>query len=164
MTFADAQSAVWIVGRPKWLGSRQWIPMKFPREIPALGGTSGDLLELAVMAVIAVVWLVPAILGTLEYLIKLAVRPFRLLLRSSARSAGWGFDVVRAVAADAPVTDKPAPVRMTVWAPNRAGVRRVHRVVLSQLPEGGGLHRPDIQQAVHEAGAAIRAVAPSQPS
>jgi hypothetical protein len=164
MIFVDAQSAVWTVGRPKWLGSRQWIPIKIPREMPAAGGFSGDIFELVVVVVVAVVWVVPKILGTLEYLIKLLIRPFRLLLQPSARTAGWGFDVVRAVAANAPVTEKPAPVRMRVWAPNRAGVRRLHQVVLSQLPEGGGFGRPEIQQAVRDIGATVRTVTPSQPA
>jgi hypothetical protein len=144
MIFTDAQSAVWTVDRPRWLGSRQWIPIKIPREMPAFGGISGDIFDLVVFVVIAVVWLIPKILGTLEYLIKLAIRPFRLLLQPSARAAGWGFDVVQVVAADA----APAPVRRHVWASDRAGARRLHQLLVSRLPEGGRFDQPGIQQAL----------------
>jgi hypothetical protein len=164
MIFADAQGGVWTVARSKWLGSRQWIPIKNPRELLPSGGLTGDVFELALLVVLAVVVLVPIVLGTVEYLLKLLIRPLRLLIQPSARAAGWGFDVVQVVPAGAPVTAKPVPVRIHVRVPDRAGARRLRKHLASFLPTGGGLHHPQIQQAFRDFDATVQADSPSRPS
>jgi hypothetical protein len=157
MIFADAQGGVWTVGRTRWLGSRQWIPIKNPREFIPSAGLTGDIFELALLVVLAILVLVPIILGTLEYLLKLLIRPLRLLLQPSARDVGWGFDVVQVVPAGAPVTVKPTPVRMHIRVPNRAGARQLRQQFVTCLPTGGGLHQPQIQQGLRVANATVQA-------
>lgn len=151
---------MWTVSRPRWLGSKQWIPIKNPRELLPRGGLTGDIVELALLAVLAVVVLVPIILGTLEYLFKLLIRPVRLLVQPSARAAGWGFDVVQVIPAGTPLTAKPAPVRLHIRVPHRAGAQQLRQHIASLLPTGGGLRHPQVQQAFRHFGATVHTATP----
>jgi hypothetical protein len=153
----DAQGGVWNVGRTRWWGSRQWIPVKNPRELLPSGGLTGDIVELVLLALLALVVLVPIILGTLEYLIKLMTRPLRLWLQPSARAAGWGFDLVQVVPAGAPMDAKLAPVRTRVRVPTRVGARYLRGQLVALLPQGGGLQDFQVAEAFRKAEAIAQA-------
>ncbi|WP_147397314.1 hypothetical protein [Amycolatopsis panacis] len=139
MILKDAQGGVWSVGRVRWLGTRQWIPIKNPRELLPSGGLTGDFVELAFLALLVLVVLIPIILGTLEYLVKLLFRPLRLLLQPSARAVGWGFDLVQVVPTGAPVDANISPVRMHIRVSTRVNARYLRGQLLALLPQGGGL-------------------------
>ncbi|WP_215548584.1 hypothetical protein [Amycolatopsis sp. CA-230715] len=139
MTVVDASGGIWVVGKPRWRGSRRWVPFGRARDFLPADGLGGDIADLVVLVFGALVAGLVLLVSTMEYLAKLLARPIRLLVQPSARRAGWQFDVVEFVPAEADVTSEIVPVPRQVCAPTRTAKRDLRAGLVAQLRTGRAL-------------------------
>ena len=149
--FADIRGSVWTVTRVHWLGSHQRMPLSWPTDLPSTGAIDDPIS--AVLWFLIVAWrTAPVVFGAVEYLIRLAARPFRLWLQRSAQAAGWGFEVTRWALKGA----KAPPVTARVRTPTLAQARRLRRQLLAVKAAVHTLQHPDAAEALRAAEATVQ--------